>query len=152
MFKHLYYIYVAECRHNFAPRQNSNIYQKNQWYAYCTWIVVMIFFPVILNLSWLYVALILLYPQRHITGVLFGWLHQCNNYSRPRSAGTTIILIPTVGRNITPICLLRSAHHVAQYCRRFLCKGDSPKAFIFVCIVMSELLLGNHFSHDIQKL
>jgi hypothetical protein len=63
----------------------------------------------------------------------------------------TIILIPTVGRTITPIYLLRSAHHVAQYCRRFLCKSDSPKAFIFVCIVMSEMLLGNHFSHDIQK-
>ena len=63
----------------------------------------------------------------------------------------TIILIPTVGRNIAPICLLRSAHHVAQYRRRFLCKSDSPKAFIFFCIVMSEMLLGNHFSHDIQK-
>ena len=62
-----------------------------------------------------------------------------------------IILIPTIGRNIAPICLLRSAHHVAQYRCRFLCKSDSPKAFIFFCIVMSEMLLGNHFSHDIQK-
>ena len=61
----------------------------------------------------------------------------------------TIILIPTVGRNIASICLLRSAHHVAQYCHCFLCKSDSPKAFIFVCIVMSEMLLGNRFSHDI---
>ena len=63
-----------------------------------------------------------------------------------------VILIPTVGRNIAPICLLRSAHHVAQYRRHFLCKSASPKAFRFVvCIVMSEMLLGNHFSHDIQK-
>ena len=51
-----------------------------------------------------------------------------------------------------PICLLQSAHHVAQNRRRFLRKSDSPKAFmLFICIVMSEMLLGNHFSHDIQK-
>ena len=46
--------------------------------------------------------------------------------------GQNIILIPTVGRNIASICLLQSAHHVAQYRHCFLCKSDSPKAFIFV--------------------
>ena len=53
--------------------------------------------------------------------------------------------------HIAPICLLRLAHHVAQHRRRFLCKCDSPKAFRFVHIVMSKMLLENHFSHDIQK-
>ena len=62
-----------------------------------------------------------------------------------------IILISIGSGNITPICSLRSPHHVAQYRRRYLGKSDSPKAFRGVLLVMSETLLGNHFSHDIQK-
>ena len=62
-----------------------------------------------------------------------------------------IILISIGLRNITPICSLRSPHHVAQYRRRYLRKNDSPKAFRCVLLVMSGTLLGNHFSHDIQK-
>ena len=50
-----------------------------------------------------------------------------------------------------PIFLLRSPHHVAQYCRRYLRKSDSPKAFRCILLVMSGTLLGNHLSHDIQK-
>jgi hypothetical protein len=62
-----------------------------------------------------------------------------------------IILISIGLRNITPICSLRSPHHVAQYRRCYLRKSDSPKAFRCVLLVMSGTLFGNHFSHDIQK-
>ena len=57
-----------------------------------------------------------------------------------------IIFIPIGVLNITPFCLLRSAHHASQDLRRFLRKSDSPKAFRTVRYVMSEMLLGNHFS------
>ena len=62
-----------------------------------------------------------------------------------------IIFISIGLRNITPICSLRSPHHVAQYRRRYLGKNNSPKAFRCVLLVMIGMLLGNHFSHDIQK-
>jgi hypothetical protein len=60
-----------------------------------------------------------------------------------------IIFIPIGVPKITPFCFLRSAHHFSQDLRRFLRKSDSPKAFRTVrYYVMSEMLLGNHFSPD----
>ena len=46
-----------------------------------------------------------------------------------------IIFIPIGVLNITPFCLLRSAHHVTQDLRRLLRKSDYPK--LLELVVMS---------------
>ena len=75
-----------------------------------------------------------------------------NNDSSPRRKLVQNVILISIGlRNITPICSLWSPHYAAQYCRHYLHKSDSLFSFRCVLLVMSGTLLGNHFSHYIQK-